>query len=74
MNLEALKRMLTGAAAPQGQGLLGSGMAAQGAQTLQSRPYMLHVQEARAMGQEPMTPEQFMRMQGQQPNKLASFL
>jgi len=38
---------------------LGSGMAAQAADILQSRPYQLHVQEARALGQTPLTPEQF---------------
>lgn len=67
MNLEALKRMLTGAAAPgQGQGLLGQGMAQQGAQALQNRPYQLHVQEAQAMGEQPMMLEQFMKMLMQQ--------
>lgn len=50
------------------QSLLGSGAAQQSAQVLQSRPYMLHVQEARALGQQPMTPEQF--MQSQQPKGL----
>lgn len=46
-----------------GTGLLGSGAAQQAAQTIQSRAYQLHVQEARALGQQPMTPEQFMQMQ-----------
>jgi hypothetical protein len=45
------------------QGLLGQGMVQSASQSLQSRPYMLHVQEARAMGQEPMTPEQFQQSQ-----------
>lgn len=36
------------------------GLVAQGKGTLQSRPYQLHVQEAKAMGQQPMTPEQFL--------------
>lgn len=46
---------------------LGTGMAAQAAKILQSRPYQLHVQEMRAMGLEPLTPEQFMaQMQGRQ--------
>jgi hypothetical protein len=48
------------------QGLLGSGMAQSAAQMIQSRPYQLHVQEARALGQQPMTPEQFMRQMQQQ--------
>jgi hypothetical protein len=43
----------------QPQGLLGPGMAQQAAAILQSRPYQLHVQEARALGQTPLTPEQF---------------
>lgn len=38
---------------------LGTGMAAQAAAILQSRPYQLHVQEAKALGQTPLTPEQF---------------
>lgn len=37
------------------------GMAGQAQQLIQSRPYQLHVQEAQAMGQQPMTPEQFMQ-------------
>lgn len=45
---------------------LGTGMAAQAAQILKSRPYQMHLQEARAMGQQPMTPEQFMQMMSQQ--------
>jgi hypothetical protein len=47
----------------QAQGLLGPGMAQQAAAILQSRPYQLHVQEARALGQTPLTPEQFMATQ-----------
>lgn len=43
---------------------VGSGMARQGMRTLQNLPYQRHVQEARAMGQEPMSPEQFMMQQG----------
>lgn len=42
---------------------LGSGMVKQAARTMQSRPYQLHVQEARAMGQQPMSPEQFLAQQ-----------
>jgi len=41
--------------------LLGSGMAADAAKVLKSRAYQLHVQEAKALGQTPMTPEQFAR-------------
>jgi len=43
---------------------LGSGMAQQAAQIIQSRPYQLHVSEARALGQEPMTPEAFIKVYG----------
>jgi hypothetical protein len=50
---------------PVGQGLLG-GMAGQAAQVLQSRPYQMHVQEMKALGQQPMTPEQFLAQQRQQ--------
>jgi hypothetical protein len=42
---------------------MGSGMVQQAAQSMQSRPYQLHVQEAQANGQQPMTPEQFMAQQ-----------
>ena len=38
---------------------MGSGMLEQGKNTLMGRAYQLHVQEARALGQTPMTPEQF---------------
>jgi len=40
-----------------------TGMVAQGKGTLQSRPYQLHVQEAKAMGQQPMSAEQFLMQQ-----------
>lgn len=43
---------------------LGSGAAQRAAEILASRPYQLHVQEARAMGQEPMTPEQWAKAMG----------
>jgi hypothetical protein len=46
---------------------VGSGMAQQAAQIIQSRPYQLHVQEAQAMGQQPMPPEQFIKMMQGQP-------
>jgi hypothetical protein len=47
---------------PQGMmGLLGSGMAQNAAASIQSRPYMQHLAEAKALGQQPMTPEQFMQ-------------
>lgn len=42
------------------KGLLGSGMAQHAAAVMQSLPYQRHVQEARMMGQAPMTPEQWM--------------
>jgi hypothetical protein len=43
----------------QPKNVLGAGMAQQAAQVIQSRPYQLHLQEMRALGQEPLTPEQF---------------
>jgi hypothetical protein len=49
---------------------LGSGMAQQAAQVLQSRPYQLHVQEAQAAGVKPMSPEEF--LQQTQPKGLLS--
>jgi hypothetical protein len=39
------------------------GMAGAAQQIIQSRPYQLHVQEARALGQEPLTPEQWAAQQ-----------
>ena len=42
---------------------MGSGMVQQAAQSMQSRPYQLHVAEAQANGQQPLTPEQFMAQQ-----------
>jgi hypothetical protein len=53
-----LGRLMPWAGKPAG--LLGAGMAQTAtAQTLQSRPYQIHVQEAQALGQTPLTPEQF---------------
>jgi hypothetical protein len=52
-------------APPSAQGLLGTGLAEQAAQVLQSRPYQMHVQEMKALGQQPMTPEQFLAQQRQ---------
>lgn len=40
---------------------LGSGMAAQAAAILKSRPYQLHVQEMQQQGLQPLSPEEFMR-------------
>lgn len=42
---------------------LGNGMAGRAADTLQSLPYRRHVQESQALGEAPMTPEQFARSQ-----------
>lgn len=55
--LDLFKSGKPAAAAP-----LGTGMAAEAAKILQSRPYQLHVQEAQAMGQQPLSPEEFMKM------------
>jgi len=38
---------------------VGTGMAEQGRQALSSRGYQLYVQEAKANGETPMTPEQW---------------
>lgn len=42
---------------------IGSGMARRAMEILTSRPYQLHVQEAKAMGMTPMTPEEFAAQQ-----------
>ena len=47
----------------QNKAPLGSGMVAQAARTMQNLPYQRHVQEAKAMGDQPMTPEQFFTQQ-----------
>lgn len=41
------------------QAPMGSGMADQARQIIMSRPYQLHVQEMRALGQQPMDPMEF---------------
>jgi hypothetical protein len=51
--------MKQGAKAP-----LGGGMAQQGARTLQNIPYQRQVQEAKALGNAPMSPEQFLTQMG----------
>jgi hypothetical protein len=64
---QALKDRMT----PTSMGLLGGGAVQNAAQSMQNRPYQIHVQEAMALGQQPMTPEQFMQMQQrQQPRSL----
>ena len=56
-------RAILGRLLPQSaQGLLGAGMAQGAATTLQSIPYQRYLQEAQALGQQPMTPEQFRQM------------
>lgn len=67
MDLVALLQALGRNTAQPAQGLLGSGMAQQAAQAIQSRPYQLHVQEAQALGQTPMTFAQFMQSQQNKP-------
>lgn len=44
---------------------MGQGMLEQGKQNLMSRAYQMHVQEAKALGETPMTPEQFAASQRQ---------
>ncbi len=58
---QALKDRMT----PTSMGLLGNGAVSNAAQTMQARPYDLYVREAMAMGQQPMSQEQFMQMQMQ---------
>jgi hypothetical protein len=43
----------------QPQSALGGGMARQAANTLMSQPYRMHVEESKALGQQPMSPEEF---------------
>lgn len=50
--------------AKPGNAPVGNGMARQAMGVIQSRPYQLHVQEAKAMGQQPMSPEEFLAQQG----------
>jgi hypothetical protein len=48
------------------EAMLGSGMAKKAAEVIKSRPYQLHVQESKAMGVPPLSPQQFLEMmQGQ---------
>lgn len=47
----------------QRQSALGGGMARQAANALLSGPYRRHVEESKALGQQPMTPEQFSQQQ-----------
>ena len=44
------------------------------AQVLQSRPYQLHVQEAQALGQQPMTPQEFAIQYQAQKQKLPALM
>ena len=46
------------------QAPLGSGMARQAANAMMSQPYRAHVQEAKALGQVPMTPQEFAAKHG----------
>lgn len=63
-------RAILGRLLPQSaQGLLGAGMAQSAAGVLQSIPYQKHAQEMRALGQQPMDPQQFQQMMMQAPAK-----
>lgn len=62
--LQTLVALLRGGSKPSPE-MLGSGGAYQAAQALQTRPYQIHVQEAKAMGEQPLTPEQFAQRMGQ---------
>lgn len=59
--LDAIRQRL-GMGGGQPSGLLGNGMAQGAANAMQMDPYRKHVQEAQALGQQPMTPEQFRQM------------
>jgi hypothetical protein len=48
----------------QGKPPLGNGMAQQAATTLQTLAYRRHVQEAQALGQQPMSPQEFAGQRG----------
>lgn len=45
------------------QAPMGNGMVRQAANSMLSRPYQMHVQEAKALGQVPMTPQEFAQTQ-----------
>jgi hypothetical protein len=62
---QALKDRVT----PTSMGLLGGGAVQNAAQAMQGRPYQLYLQQAMALGEQPMTPEQFMQTQQQQPRR-----
>lgn len=66
MDLRQLLSVLGTKPGVQPQGQPGAGMFQQAAQVMQSRPYQLHMAEAQASGQPPMSPEQFMQMMSQQ--------
>lgn len=51
-------------ARPATEAPLGTGMAAQAASILKSLPYQKHLQESKALGQTPMTPEEFAQVMG----------
>ena len=57
-----------------GRPSMGTGMVEQAAQILQSRPYQLHVQEAQAMGQQPMSPQDFAVQYQAQKQKLPALM
>lgn len=59
MTLSDLLAMLRSQQTPQ----LG-GMAGAAQQVIQSRPYQMHLQESQALGQQPMTPQQWVQQQG----------
>lgn len=42
---------------------LGSGMVNQAAGTMLGRPYQMHVEEAKSLGQKPLTPQEFQAQQ-----------
>jgi hypothetical protein len=60
----SLARALMGRVLPNNMlNILGSGMASNAGSALSSAAYRNHVREAQALGQTPMTPQQFQAMQ-----------
>ena len=65
MQMAQLLKATPGALQAQATPQLG-GMAGNAQQTLQNIPYMRYVQEAQAMGQQPVSQQEFMMQQGAQ--------
>jgi hypothetical protein len=63
MDNQKMQALATALATQQpGQPMLGQGLAQNAANSIQTSDYRRHVQEAQAMGQPPMNPQEFMQM------------